>query len=94
MLVHAHLHRAIVDERSRALCRFQRFQLRDGPDLTPILQSDSELTSPTQRHNMPVQQLTAFRAWARHLTMPPVVQPIAGSLAHSGRRWPGHGVAR
>src|SRR5215470_13616228 len=74
MLVHAHLNRAIVDERARTLCRFQRFQLRDGPDLTPVLQPDSELTSSAPRHNMPVQQLTVFSAWARHLTTTPVFQ--------------------
>ncbi len=37
MLVHAHLDRAIEDERFRTLRRFQRFQQRDGPDLTPVL---------------------------------------------------------
>ena len=47
---------------SRTLCRFQRFQLRDGPDLTPVLQPDSELTPSAPRHNMPVHQLTAFSA--------------------------------
>src|SRR5262249_36403022 len=60
-----------------------------------------------QRHNMPVQQLTAFSAWARHLTTPPVVSLLASLLAvglpgwstvawpaHSGRRWPGHAVAQ
>src|SRR5215470_10347494 len=72
MLVHAHLDRAIVDERARTFCRLQRFQLRDGPDLTPVLQPDAEWTPPAQRHNMPVQQLTAFNACARHLTTPPV----------------------
>src|SRR5262249_44790267 len=107
VLVHAHLDRAIVDERSRTLCRFQRFQLRDGPDLTPVLQPDPELTPPAQRHNMPVQQLTAFSAWARHLTTPsgvsvPRVLPVGGAAdsstvavpRHSRRRWAGHGVAR
>src|SRR5262249_13657600 len=73
VLVHAHLDRAIENGRSTALSSFQRFQLRDGPDLTPVLQPDSELTPPAHRHNMPVQQLTAFRAWARYLTTPPLV---------------------
>src|SRR5215813_15462175 len=95
VLVHAHLDRAIVYERSRTLCRFQRFQLRDGPDLTPVLQPDSELTPSAQRHNMTVQQLTAFSAWARHLTTPPVVQPLAsppviGLPGWSTVAWPAH----
>src|SRR5215467_9098927 len=107
MLVHAHLDRAIVYERARTLRRFQGCQLRDGPDLTPVLQPDSELTPPAQRHHMTVHQLTAFNAWARHLTMLPVVQPLVSllvavrrdwstveSLAHSGQRWRGHEVAR
>src|SRR5215510_6868876 len=99
VLVHAHLDRAIVDERSRTLCRFQRFQLRDGPDLTPVLQPDPELTPPAQRHNMPVQQLTAFSAWARHLTTPPVVQPltsppVVGLPDSSTVAWPAHSGQR
>src|SRR5215831_4681107 len=107
MLVHANLYRAIVYERSRTLCRFQRFQLRDGSDLTPVLQPDSELTPSAQRHNMTVQQLAVFSAWARHLTTPPVFQPLtslpvvglpgwssAGSPGHCGQRWPEHEVAR
>src|SRR5215510_3026685 len=76
MLVHAHLDRAIVYERSRTLCRFQRFQLRDGLDLTPVLQPDAELTPPAQRYNKHVQQLTAFSAWARHLTTAPIFQSL------------------
>ena len=31
-----------------------------------------ELTPPAQRHNMAVQQLTAFSAWARHLSTTPL----------------------
>ena len=38
VLVHAHLDRAIEDERSRTPRRFQRFQQRDGPDLTTVFQ--------------------------------------------------------
>src|SRR5215467_11116476 len=76
MLVHAHLDRAIEDERFRTLRCFQGFQQWDGPDLTPVCQPDSELTPPAPRHNMPFQQITAFRAWARHLTTPLVVQPL------------------
>jgi len=49
MLGHAHLDRAIVYERARTLRRFQGCPLRDGPDLTPVLQPDSELTPPAQR---------------------------------------------
>src|SRR5215831_11927552 len=107
MLVHAHQDRAIVDERARTFCRFQRFQLRDGSDLTPVLQPDSELTPTAQRYNMPVQQLTAFSAWAHHLTTTPVCQPLTSPHAvelpdwstvawpaHSAQRWPGHGAAQ
>ena len=62
MLVHAHLDRAIKDERLRTFRRFQGFQQWDGPDLTPVLQPDSELTPPAQCYNMTLQQLTAFSA--------------------------------
>ena len=44
---------------------------------TPVCQPDSELTPPDPRHNMPVHQLTVVRAWACHLTTPPVFQPLA-----------------
>src|SRR5215831_8305686 len=81
MLVHVHLDRAIVYERSRTLCRFQRFQLRDGPDLTTVFQPDSELTPPAQRYNMAIQQLAVFSAWARHLTTTPVFQPLVSPPA-------------
>src|SRR5215471_17188264 len=74
MLVHAHLDRAIEDERFRTLRRFQGFQQWDGPDLTLVCQPDSELTPPDPRHNMTVQQLAVFSAWARHLTTTPVFQ--------------------
>jgi hypothetical protein len=106
MLVHANLYRAIHYERSRALRLCQRFEQRDGPDLTTVFQPDAELTTPAQSHNMAVQQLAVFSAWARHLTTTLVSQPLtsppaaelpgsstAGSLAHSGRQWPGHEVA-
>jgi hypothetical protein len=77
MLVHANLYRAIEDERSGTLRLFQRFEHRDGPDLTAVFQPDSALTAPTQRHNMAVQQLTAFSVCARYLTTTPVVHPRA-----------------
>src|SRR5215831_239394 len=107
MLVHAHLDRAIKDERLRTFRRLQRFQQGDGPDLAPVCQPDSELTPPAPRHNTPVHQLTVFRTCARHLTTTPVFQlltsPPAVGLpgwstvawpAHSGRRWPEHEVDR
>src|SRR5258706_35662 len=81
MLVYAYLDRAIVHERSRTLCRFQRFQLRDGPDLTTIFQPDSALTPPAQSHHMAVQQLAAFSTWARHRTTTPVCQPLTSTPA-------------
>ena len=77
MLVHAHLDRAITDERLRTFHRLQRFQQGNGPDLTPVCQPDSELTPPASRHNMAVHQLTVVRAWACQLTTPPMFQPLA-----------------
>jgi hypothetical protein len=65
MLVQAHLDRAIQDERSETLCPFQRFQLRDGPDLTAVFQPDSQLAAPTYSYNITVHQRTVVRAWAR-----------------------------
>src|SRR2546425_1068869 len=107
MLVHTNLYRTIEYKRSRTLRLFQRFEQRDGPDLTTVFQLDSELTTPAQSHNMAVQQLTAFCFCASHLTTTPVFHPLAplvaieppgwsraGSPAHSGPRWPWHGVAR
>src|SRR5262252_1589426 len=81
MLVHAHLDRAIKDERFRTFCRLQRFQQWDGPDLAPVCQPDSELTPPAPRHNMPVHQLTVFRPCARHLPTPPVSSPLTSPPA-------------
>ena len=94
---HTHLDRAIEDERFRTLRRFQRFQQRDGPDLTTVFQPDSELTAPTHSHNMAMQQLTAFCFSAITLlnslpshSLPSAVElpgwSDAGWLEHSGRQ--------
>jgi len=55
MLVHANLYRAIEYGRSGAFRLFQRFEQRDGPDLTAVFQPDSELTPSNPNHNMAVQ---------------------------------------
>jgi len=55
MLVHANLYRAIEYGRSGAFRLFQRFEQRDGPDLTAVFQPDSELTTSNPNHNMAVQ---------------------------------------